>query len=206
MKRGAFFVIDGIDGCGKTTQAERLRKNLVRSGYDAVLIRDPGSTQAGERIRELLLKEESAPISTVAELFLFLAARAQMVAETLTPLIDQGKTVVSERYNMSTVAYQGSLKRFSAEKISRIIQLTEYYPEPDYVFILDIPPEDAAERRGTESDRIESRSLEYQSRVREIFAAQARQTENAEILDALEYPAIIAEKIFDRVKHVLDKN
>ncbi len=206
MNRGAFFVIDGIDGCGKSTQAERLRENLCRSGHDAVLLRDPGSTQAGERIREMLLEEESAPISSVAELFLFLAARAQMVAETLEPLMNQGKTVISERYNMSTVAYQGSLKRFSAEKISRIIQLTEYYPEPDYIFILDISPEDAAERRGTQSDRIESRSLKYQSRVRDIFLAQARQVDNADILDALEDPEEIAEKIFYRVKHVLEQN
>ena len=156
-----FITLEGIDRSGKTTHAALLADSL---GPGVELLREPGGTEAGERIRELL-KDPAVELDPRAELMLFSAARAQLVAERIAPARAAGADVVCDRFIDSTVAYQGVGRGLGAEYCERVNELVVGPCIPELTLLLRIDPELAAERQGDGSDRFEREGVEFQRRV-----------------------------------------
>ncbi len=171
---GLFLVLDGPDGGGKSTQAARLAAWLRGSGHEVVTCRDPGGTALGERAREILLARDTVPISLRAEMLLYMASRAQLVEEVIAPALADGHVVVSDRYLLANIVYQGSAGGLLEEEIALVGMVATSGLLPDLTLVLDIAPEAAAARVGLPRDRIEDRPLFYHERVRAGYLAAAR--------------------------------
>jgi len=160
-------VLEGADGVGKTTQVERLIAHLRERGIDVVSLREPGGTPLGERIRAILLDLSGAGVNDRAELLLFLAARAQLVPE-VTRELAAGRTVVLDRFFLSTYAYQIAGRGLPEEDVRRINAFATLGRIPDLTVVLALPPEDARARAG-EGDRIERSGIDFYERVAGAF-------------------------------------
>ena len=158
--RGLFVTFEGIDRSGKTTQAGLLVDAL---GDDALGVREPGGTPAGEKVRELL-KDPSVTLSPEAEALLFAAARSELVAEVILPALDKGKVVVSDRFLDSSLAYQGGARGLGIEEVERVNHFAVRGLKPDLTFLLELSPEAAAARTG-ENDRFEEEGAGLQEAV-----------------------------------------
>ncbi len=171
-----FITLEGIDGCGKSTQARLLSEKLRSArGEDAVLwTKEPGGWPGGELLRQVLL--EGRLRHHLTELFLFLADRCEHVEQVILPALAAGKTVVCERYSDSTMAYQSGGRGIEAEKIEYLFRWASF-PSPDITFWIDLPAEKAYDRmvaRGA-PDRLESEGISFLSRVRKGFRLLAEQ-------------------------------
>ena len=164
-----FVTLEGIDGSGKTTQAELLAEAL---GHDTMLVREPGGTPASERIRELVA-DPAVDLDPTAELLLFCAARAQLVVEVIRPALEAGRHVVSDRFTDSTAAYQGAARGVSVEVAVSVNLVATGALRPDVTILLRIEPEVAAARSLGE-DRFEREGVEFQRRVAEAYERLAR--------------------------------
>jgi dTMP kinase len=167
--RGLFVTFEGIDRSGKTTQAGLLVDAL---GDEALGVREPGGTEAGERVREIL-KDPAVSLSPEAEALLFAAARSELVADVILPALDRGKVVVSDRFLDSSLAYQGGARGLGIEDVERVNHFATRGLKPDLTFLLDLPPEDAAARAG-ESDRFEEEGAGLQEAVGAAYEALMR--------------------------------
>lgn len=174
-----FFSFDGIDGAGKSTQLDLFCDWLRRHGNIVVACRDPGSTPLGERIREVLLhSDEQTPIARRSEMLLYMAARAQLVEEIIRPALAAGQTVVSDRYVLANVVYQGYAGGLEIETIREVARVATDGIWPDAVFLLDMPPEAADRRLSRELDRMERQGGDYRRRLREGFLTEASRPES----------------------------
>ena len=176
--RGRFVVLEGIDGCGKTTQLQRLaawlpESGLMPAGAELVLTREPGGTPLGQALRTLLLHppEQAAP-GERAELLLYAADRAQHVQTRIEPALAAGHWVLSDRFSGSTTAYQGYGRGLDLALISQLEQVATAGLQPDLCCWLALDPQQAARRRaGQQQDRIEAEGLHFLERVHQGFAA-----------------------------------
>ena len=172
---GHFLVFEGVDGCGKSTQASRLVRWLEGRGSAPLHVREPGSTQLGEALREILLNPDRPPWSPITEALLFFASRKALLEEVIQPALKQGRDVVCERFTPSTFAYQGQTPESSQAVILLEDAVIPMEWQPRRVLILDLPAQEAVDRiqkRG-EADGMEKRGLAFQSQVREGFLSYA---------------------------------
>jgi dTMP kinase len=165
---GRFIVFEGGEGSGKSTQAK-----LLAEAIDADLTREPGGTKLAEEIRELLLHADVLDLSPRTELLLMVAARAQHVAERITPTLTSGRHVVCDRFSGSTLAYQGYGRGLPLEDVVVACEIATEGVIPDLNILLDLPPELATSRRGGAPDRIEAAGTDFHARVAEGFRAIA---------------------------------
>jgi dTMP kinase len=163
--RGLFVTFEGIDRSGKTTQAQMLVDAL---GSDALGVREPGGTPAGEKVRELL-KDAAVPLGPESEALLFAAARAEIVEKVIRPALSEGKVVVSDRFLDSSLAYQGGARGLGVEEVERINRFATGGLVPDLTFLLDLEPAAAAARAG-ESDRFEDEGAALQEAVLDTYS------------------------------------
>jgi dTMP kinase len=198
-----FISLEGIDGSGKTTQAKRLAEAL---GPETVLIREPGGTEPGERIRDVL-KDPGLSLDPLAELLLFCAARAQLVAEVVAPAQQSGTDVVCDRFSDSSIAYQGVARGLGADRVESLCDIATGGVWPDLTFFLRLHPEVAAERiaaEGRAADRFEGEGLQLQKAVAEGYEeVAARHPDRFRVIDASApadevHAALLAE--LDRVR------
>jgi len=180
-----FFSFDGIDGVGKSTQIRLFGEWLAERGRRVAICRDPGSTPLGEAVRELLLHRQELTISRPAEMFLYMAARAQLVHEFIKPALARGEVVVSDRFLLANVVYQGHAGGLSVPELWRIGQTATAGLQPDLTFLLDLSPAAAAARMNRPLDRMEQQGAEFTQQLRAGFLAEAlRQPERIAVLDA----------------------
>lgn len=169
-----FFSFDGIDGVGKSTQIKLFCDWLRERGEDVVECRDPGSTAVGEAVREILLQRHDLALGRMAEMLLYMAARAQLVEQVIQPALAAGKTVVSDRFLLSNVVYQGHAGGLDASELWKLGQFITRGIQPDLTFLLDMPPEAAAGRIQRELDRMELRGDIFRQQLRVGFLVEAR--------------------------------
>jgi dTMP kinase len=197
-----FVILDGIDGCGKSTQAKRLVEALIARRVEPPLhLREPGSSALGERIRALLLARE-LEISAAAEVLLFAAARRTMLDELVTPALAAGRDVVCERFHASTFAYQSVAGGVAEEQVLGLLNTWAGSPRPDLTLILDVDPEQAASRRGGPGDRIEDRGLEFQRAVARGFRRFAQLDPRARLIDGGATSDVVALRVLDCVEEL----
>jgi dTMP kinase len=181
-----FFSFDGIDGVGKSTQVDLFVEALRRNGQDVIACRDPGSTPLGEKIRQILLThDDSVSIDRNSEMLLYMAARAQLVDEIIRPALAVGKTVVSDRYVLANIVYQGHAGGLDPDSIRRVAVEATHGIAPNCTFLLDMPPEQADTRLNRSLDRMEQQGQDYRRRLREGFLAEAaRPGSSIHVIDA----------------------
>lgn len=185
MKSGHFLTFEGIDGSGKSTQAELLASYLKSLGREVVLSREPGGTPLGREIRELLLHHSEA-VSPRAELLLFQADRSHHVETKLRPAVERGKIVISDRYYHSSLAYQAVGREISVGDSKPVIEFAIHGFEPEIVFLVDTPARVALKRKkGDAFDKIEKEGILFQKKVREAYLSLADDYPNFVVLDGL---------------------
>lgn len=176
MKRGLFISFEGIDKCGKTTQAMLLGESLKREGYDVVLTREPGGTKIGEVIGGILKDTRHfGSVVPMTELLLYVACRAQHTAEVIIPAIEGGAIVISDRFSDSTIAYQGYGRGLDLDLLQRINDVATNGLKPDMTILLDVSVEEAKDRWTGRPDRLEREDASFHRRVTEGFKAIARE-------------------------------
>ncbi|MHC5019229.1 MAG: dTMP kinase [Planctomycetota bacterium] len=206
--RGYFIVLDGLDGCGKSTQARELARYLrAERGAEVEEVRDPGATPVGEQIRELLLQvrtEGEQELRPTTEALCYIAARAQLVAQRIAPALAAGRHVVCDRFALSTLAYQGYGLGLDLDAIRGANALAVGETRPDLTLVIDIPPGEGLARRGGAGDRIELRGLDYLGLVRDGFRVEAAGDDRARILDGDRSPAEVTADVRAAVAELLE--
>ena len=172
---GKFITFEGIDGSGKTTQINLLEAKLSQQGISTLILREPGGTKLSEKIREILLDRENINLSPSAESLLFVASRAQLMAEKIKPSLERNQFVICDRYTDSTVAYQGYGRGLNVEYLEELNKFATDSIQPDITIILDVDPEKAAIRIASDvPDRLEATGAPFFLRVREGYYEIAR--------------------------------
>lgn len=197
--QGKFIVLDGPDGCGKSTQAGLLAQWLESQGIQTNSFRDPGDTDIGEKIREILLNPEHLVMDTRTELLLYMAARAQLWAEKIAPALKANHCVVLDRWLSSTCAYQGFAGGFGIDKVIRIATDCLERVWPDLTVILDVELKIAAGRLNRQLDRMEAKGDGYHEKVRDGFLQLAGEHENILVVDASAGIETVYEKILELI-------
>ncbi len=184
--KGLFITFEGGEGSGKTTQSHLLNAHLQKKGYITLLLREPGGTAISEKIREILLDKANTGLSPIAELFLYEAARAQIVAEKIKPNLDQGVAVLCDRFIDSTVAYQGYGRGINLKWIDELNEIAAQGLLPDMTLFLDIDPSVGLDRASkTNHTRFEAEALYFHQKVREGFLAlKERYPSRFRVIDA----------------------
>lgn len=203
---GLLLSFEGIDGAGKTTQVALLKESLESRGHRVVCLREPGGTGLGEKIRGLLLDRSEDPPSPVAELLLFAAARAQIVATRVRPELEAGAVVILDRFADATFAYQGYGRGLPQDAILALEAIAAGI-EPTRTWYLDLTPEESARRRearGEAPDRMESEGDSFRVRVREGYLERARRhPERVSVIDAADSVEQIAARILEQAVALL---
>jgi dTMP kinase len=176
---GLFITFEGVEGCGKSTQAQALLERLRADGVPVTLSREPGGTPLGERFREILLDTGHTGMEAATELFLYLASRAEHVARVIIPGLETGEVVISDRFSDASVAYQGGGRGLGPATVEALNQVATKGVKPDVTFLMDLNPEEGLDRlvrgRGEHArDRIESEVLDFHRRVREVYLELSR--------------------------------
>jgi dTMP kinase len=201
MQKGLFITFEGIDQSGKTTQAVRLEERLKDAGHPVKSWRDPGSTFISEQIREILLSSKNQSMSAITELLLYEAARAQIVAESIRPALEDKHIVIMDRFYDSTTAYQGYGRGISLEVIHHANAIATSGLAPDLTFFIDVTWEESCRRKGQDArDRMESEGRHFFDRIRQGYLRIAK-SEPARMtaIDGHRTIEQIAEDIWERI-------
>lgn len=196
-----FITFEGIDGCGKSTQALLTYKYLVAQGKNVILLREPGSTLIAEKIRNILLDKKSN-ITDITELLLYEAARSEIVDKEIAPALKKGTIVLCDRFYDSTTAYQGFGRKLDIRMVKSLHKIAVGSLTPDLTLVFDLDLATAAGRRGKTKDRLEAQPKAFHTRVRKGFLEIARKERSrVKVIDATRP----VDKIFEDVKAYLNK-
>ena len=200
-KNGLFISFEGIDGCGKTTQIELLKKYLNEKKYETIVTLEPGGCEIGKNLREILLFHKGY-VSDITEMFLYLADRAQHIQEIVLKNINEGRIVLCDRCIDSTVAYQGYGRRGNIEQINLLNKIATNGIEPDLTIVFDVDIETAQKRIGNTKDRMEKEGIEFHKRVREGYLELAKKyPKRIKVINSNQE----IEKVFSDLKSIIDE-
>ena len=201
---GFFITFEGIDFCGKTTQARRLISYLRRNGYNVLLVREPGGDGIAERIRRILLSKKTSKMTDLTELLLYEAARSQLTERMILPALKEGKVVICDRYSDSSLAYQGYGRGLNKKMIKDLNHISTFGLLPDLTILLDVSVRMSFKRRKKEKrekDRLEKEKFEFHLRIREGYLTIARQSrKRIKVVDGTEN----IDKTWQKVRKVVD--
>jgi dTMP kinase len=201
---GLFVSLDGLDGTGKSTQCRLLAEWLRDRGLAVTECIDPGGTAVGDVVRDLLLHHRGE-LALPCEALLFMASRAQLVAEVIRPALEAGQAVVCDRFLLANVVYQGHAGGLDPGRLWEVGRFATGGVEPDLTLVLDLLPEVALARRQRPPDRLERRDADYQARVREGFLTEARrQPGRIRIIDAARPAEVVRAEICEEVLRVME--
>ena len=172
--RGKFIVFEGLDFTGKSTQVTLLAERLTQVGYSVITTREPGGTSLGEAVRKVILSTKNVDLLPLSELLLFITCRAQLSAEVIAPALEEGKVVVSSRYRLSSLAYQGYGRGIALDLIRRLNEAATGGRHPDLTFLIDLPAKVALARKRGKGDRIEGEDIVFYQRVRQGYLKLAQ--------------------------------
>jgi dTMP kinase len=209
-RRGKFITFEGLDGCGKSTQLDRLAGALRDEGIEVVVTREPGGTQIGERVRAILLDSATAGLTPRAEVALMFASRAQQIQEVILPALSAGKWVLCDRFSDSSEAYQGGGRKLGSEAVRTLHRVLCGDVQPDLTVLMDSDVAASVARarrrnrtRGGQADenRFEQENRAFFTRVQEAYRAIAqREPERVLMLDARRTPDIVHKEIVEAVR------
>lgn len=185
---GKFISIEGIEGAGKSTQLAFIQNYLREQGKTVVVTREPGGTELGEQIRTLLLSPSDTPMSVNTELLLMFAARAEHISQVITPALERGDWVISDRFTDATFAYQGGGRGIDRQRIEQIAQWTLNGLKPDVTFLFDLPVEVGQQRvisRNEDIDRFEQEKVDFFQKIRDCYLQRAQdEPERIKVIDS----------------------
>ncbi len=199
-KKGLFITFEGTDGCGKSTQIEKITQYLQSKNLSLVVTRDPGGTDLGKKLREILLGYEGK-IYENCELFLYLADRAQHIDEKIIHALKEGKIVLCDRYVDSTVAYQGYARGLDKDKILELNNIVSHGLMPDLTLYFDVDTEIAMQRVGENKDRLEAEGVEFHKKVRNGFLDLAKKYDRIKVINSNQD----IESVFNDAKVQIDR-
>ncbi len=183
MRRGRLIVLEGMDGSGKSSQVGVVAGWLAERGRTVVTCRDPGSTPVGDAIREILLHRHDLQMTAEAEMFLYMAARSQLVREVIAPALEAGSWVVSDRFLLSNIVYQGHAGGLDPDQVRLVGGLATGNLAPDLTLLLDVDLDTVSRRLDRPLDRLEARGQDYRQRLRDGYHREAARAA-ATIIDA----------------------
>lgn len=196
MPRGVFISLDGIDGTGKSTQCRLLVDWLRGQALTVTHCIDPGGTELGAELRKILLASRDKSMHMRAEALLFMASRAELFDRVIRPALGRDEVVVSDRFTLANVVYQGHAGGLDPDELWTVGRFATHKLDPDLTLLFDLPVAAAAARRGRAADRMESRGVEYQQRVRDGFLLEARRRpDRIIVIDATPDPDTVAEGV-----------
>lgn len=201
--QGKFIVLDGPDGCGKSTQADLLSEWIRQQGVPVVAYRDPGTTVIGEQIRKILLNPEHVGMGDNVEVMLYMAARGQLWKEKVGPDLTEGKCVIMDRWLSSTCAYQGWAGGFGIEKVIQIGTDALERVWPDVTIILDVDLDTAAKRMNRNLDRMEQKGRAYHAKVREGFLKLADLRQDIAVVDATAAVRQVQQQVREHIQRIV---
>lgn len=194
--RGKFITFEGADGSGKTTQIEMIKKYLENQGKEVLLTREPGGSDLGNKIRDILLHYDGE-VDSLAELLLYMADRAQHVKKVILPALLEGKTVLCDRYTDSSVSYQGYARGLDIERIMKLNNIATDGLEPDLTIVFDVETQTAIQRVGDIKDRLEQEGIEFHKKLRYGYLELAKKfPERIKVVDA----NLSIQEVFEQVK------
>ena len=199
-----FITFEGLDFSGKSTQAATLVEKLKKTDTPIHFLREPGGTEISERIRDVLLDKKHFEMTEAAELFLFSAARSQLLKEVIVPALQRGEIVVCDRYYDSTTAYQGYGRGIDLDVVKSINRLATFGTDPDITFFIDIPVEEIERRKkkaGMSFDRMEDSGKTFYERVRNGYHELARSSQRFVTINGMS----TVEEVAGRIWHVVEK-
>ncbi len=199
---GIFITLEGIEGSGKSTQAELLKEFLVGIGFKVVLTREPGGSPIGEKVRGILLDRSNCGMEPMTELLLYEASRYQHVTEVIRPALEQGKVVICDRFFDASTAYQGYGRGIEIDTVNRLNLIATNGLKADLTIVLDLPVEIGLKRIGSQLDRIEGERAEFHERVRRGYLEIAEdEPERVKVVDG----SGSIEDTFARVRSIVER-
>lgn len=202
--KSKFITFEGIEGCGKSTQAKKLHEFFLQKEIPAILTREPGGTVAGEKIRAILIDEKIEKLEAKTELFLNFAARLEHVEKLIKPALAENKTVISDRFFDSTYTYQGNAFGLDENLIDEVKKMSIGNFAPDITFLIDLPVDIAFARIQNRADnnRYEKLGLDFHQKVRDGFLYLAKKNPRINVIDGTKNP----QEIFEKITHILTSN
>jgi dTMP kinase len=204
MNKGFFISVEGTDGSGKSTQIKLIEEFFINLKYDIVMVREPGGTTIGEKIREILLDKENSEMTEETEMYLYAASRAQLVKKVIIPSVNSGKIVICDRFVDSSLVYQGIGRGIGINSVLEVNKLAISNTMPDLTIFIEVDPTIALNRRSVETgfDRLEMEGVEFQNKIFNGYKELAvKFNERIKIIDGTKP----VEEVFDSVKFWLEK-
>jgi len=206
-RRGTFISFEGLDGCGKTTQIERLAARLRALGREVVVAVEPGGTRIGEQIRRILLDAANQELAPAAEMLLYFASRAQNIREVILPALERGAVVLADRFTDSTLAYQGGGRGLGEAAVRQLHRIACGELAPELTLLLDVDPETSLGRardRGRQN-RMDAQAAEFYRRVRDAYLAMAAaEPGRFRVIDGRPEPEIVARAVWEAVRPLVE--
>ena len=202
---GTLIVFEGLDGSGTTTQSHYLTQYLEEKGHSVTEVEEPGGTELGRKVRDLLLQDRGIRIEPLSELLLYEVSRAQLVREKIIPRLEAGEVIISDRFAISSVAYQGYGRGIPVDQVKTLNGIALDGVEPDVTFFLDIDLEERNRRtHGKKPDRIEKEAEDFYRKVRQGYLQEIRSAGNTVIIDGSKLKKDVKREVISELTKMID--
>lgn len=195
-----FIALEGLDGCGKSTQLRALAKRLKQYKIDPVIVQEPGGTPVGEEIRKILLLRKELAMTPLTELLLYEASRSELTQTVIQPALASGHWVLTDRYALSSLAYQSYGRGLSLELVRELNRLATGDLAPQMTLLIDVPVEVALRRKGRVKDRLEGSGVEFYERVRRGYLAEISKVSRGIRLDGMKEISTLSEEVWSYIR------